>query len=190
MLLKTISPKTWSLWVGTLCIFVNAVFAQAQIIEDGSIESADAQSLLQEIELFTTIQQGISLSVTECELLDACNASVNRSEVEQLISTIDNRVNALSLRYTETGDTGLESILVGYVDVRDNYKLILEKMASIPVFAQQESAAVGFDGDDFFTGATNSGSVSDDLMQLFQDADDELVDDALEDVPATEENSQ
>lgn len=160
----------------------NLASARAQILDDGVIESADAQTLQQEIDVFTTIQRGINLSVAECELFEACNANVNRGEIERLISTIDGRVNSLSLRYSETGDSSLEGVLVAYADVRDSYKTILEKIGTMAQFAQQQEIDAASEGDDFFTAGTGSNnSVPAELMQLFQDADEELVDDPVED---------
>ena len=183
--------KDKSCWLALMRFFAvsllmgNIAISQAQILDDKTLESADAQILQKEIDVFTTIERGIALSVAECELLETCNASVNRGEVEQLISKIDDRVNALSLRYTENGDASLEGVLVNYADVRDSYKAILEKMGSLPQFAQQQETTDEFAGDDFFTaGTSKSNALPDNLMQLFQDADEEILDDATDDSTA------
>ena len=68
------------------------------------------------------------MSVVECELFETCSASVNRDEISQLISTIDTRINALSVRYSDAQDVSLEEVLVSYVDIRDSYNVILDKM--------------------------------------------------------------
>lgn len=170
-------------------LLVNVYTINAQILDERNIESADTQVLKNELDVFATIQYGISLSVAECEVLDTCSASVNRGEVEQMMTTIDSRVNTLSLRYTETGDTGLESILVGYADMRDSYNEILEKMADMPQFEQQQEITTDLERDDFFTsGASRSNSVSNDLMQLFRDSDEELVDDFSDESTIPENN--
>jgi len=174
--------------ISPVLIFTKTSELNAQILSEGSLETADVQRLQQDLSVFTTIQRGITLSVAECELSETCSASVNRGELEQLITTVDGRVNSLSLRYTESGDAGLENILVGYADVRDSYRLLLDKMATLPQFASQQAISSDLEGDDFFTSGTGRvNRISDDLMQLFQDADEELVDDAL-DEETTPEN--
>jgi hypothetical protein len=170
-----------------LCCFGSAY---GQILEEQVLDSADSAKFQQEIDIFTTIKDGIALSVAECELVETCAVNVNRGEVEQLITVIDTRVNALSLRYTESADPGLESVLVAYADTRDSYKALLDKMNSMPQFAQQQDVASDLEVDDFFTAAGGrAGSVPNELMQLFQDADEELVDDDIENLPETESNS-
>jgi len=162
----------------------------SQILEEQALDSADSAKFQQEIEIFTTIKDGITLSVAECELVESCTVNVNRGEVEQLITVIDTRVNALSLRYTESADPGLESVLVAYADTRDSYKSLLDKMNSMPQFAQQQDTASDLETDDFFTSAGGrAGSVPNELMQLFQDADEELVDDDMENTPEAESSS-
>jgi len=161
--------------------------AHGQILEETVLDSADSAKFQQEIAIFTTIKDGIALSVAECELVDTCSVNVNRGEVEQLITVIDTRVNVLSLRYTESVDSGLESVLVAYADTRDGYKSLLDKMNSMPQFAQQQDVASDLETDDFFTAAgALAGSVPNELMQLFQDADEELVDDEIDNTPDAE----
>ena len=157
--------------------------ASAQLLEDDALQSAEVQKLSQEIDMLNTIQRGIKLSVAECELSETCSTIVSRAELDQIISMLDARVDSLSLRYSETTDTALEGVLVAYADMRDGYKQILDKIAAMPQFATQEAAAAdGLETDEFFTaGAAGSGSVSAELMQLFSDADDELVDDITDD---------
>jgi hypothetical protein len=160
--------------------------ARAEILSEEDAATADTGALRQEIDLFTTIQRGVLLSVVECELVETCTAGVNKSEVEQIISMLDTRINSLSVRYTDTEDPALETVLLGYVDVRDSYNAILEKMDALPVFDVTEEAVVDeFGGDAFYGGvnSTGTGGVSQELFRLFQDADDELSDD---DIPAEE----
>jgi hypothetical protein len=162
----------------------------SQILEEQVLDSADSAKFQQEIDIFTTIKDGITLSVAECELVESCPVNVNRSEVEQLITVIDSRVNALSLRYTESADRGLESVLVSYADTRDGYKALLDKMNTMPQFAQQSDVASDLETDDFFTGAgSRAGAMPNELMQLFQDADEELLDDDMENTPEAESSS-
>ena len=149
----------------------------AQILSEDYAAGADVVILKNEINIFSSIQEGVRLSVIECELFESCSASVNRDELSQLITTIDGRINTLSLRYSDTDEADLEEVLIGYVDVRDGYNEILEKLETLPQFAQQQSTDE-FSFDDFFTFEGNSDtSVPSEMQELFEDADEELVDD-------------
>jgi hypothetical protein len=159
-----------------ILIFTNT-HASAQILNADYASGADVMILKNEIDIFSTIQEGIRLSIVECELFDTCNASVNREELNQIINTINDRINILSLRYTDSGEISLEDVLVGYVDVRDQYNELLDKIADMPEF-EVDVPVVDFEFEDYFSRATSdSNEVSDELMDLFEDADEELLDD-------------
>jgi len=161
-----------------MLIALNA--AHSQILNEDYAAGADVLILKNELDIFSTIQQGVQLSVVECELFKTCSASVNRDEISQLISTIDTRINALSVRYTDAQDASLEEVLVSYVDIRDSYNLILDKMNTMPQFEVEEVVEDEFGFDDFFGfGAAAASEVSPEIQQLFEDVDDEIIDDDL-----------
>jgi len=164
-----------SLLVCILCTpFLNL---DAQILTEDTANNASLGVLKQEVEVFTTIRNGLYLSVAECELFDQCDANVNKGEIEQLLVVLDNRINLLSARYTVTTEADLESILVGYVDVRDGYSNILQKMESLPQFEHQlNTADIGID---LYGSDATSGEVPDNLLRLFMDTDNDLVDDDI-----------
>ncbi len=150
----------------------------AQILNADYASGADVLILNNEINIFTTIQEGIRLSIVECELFDTCSASVNTEELNQIISTINNRINSLSIRYSDSGEIALEDVLIGYVDIRDQYNELLEKISDMPQFEVEESV-VEFEFEDYISSPSTSQSneVSNEMMDLFEDADDELLDD-------------
>ena len=151
-----------------------------QILNDEYAAGADVLILKNEIDIFSTIQSGVTLSVVECELVETCSASVKIDEVDQLITTIESRINSLSTRYTESGDAALEEVLVSYVDIRDGYNELLEKMNTMPQFEVEEEVTDEFGFDDFFGFGPATNAVSDEIQQLFQDYDEEeLVDDEV-----------
>lgn len=161
---------------------LSCVRVSAQILEDRSLASAEVQKLKQEVEMLSTIQQGIKLSVAECELVESCSPTVSRVELDQIVAMLDTRVNTLSLRYSETTDAELEGVLLSYADMRDSYKQILGKMDGMPQFAaEQPEVADALATDDFFTAKVGgTGKVSAELMQLFRDEDEDLVDDVID----------
>jgi hypothetical protein len=163
-----------------LLIVVNSNTA-AQILNSDYASGADTLILKNEIDIFSTIQEGIRLSIAECELFDSCNANVNREELNQIIDTINIRINTLSIRYSDTPETALEDVLIAYVDVRDQYNELLDKIADMPEFAVDEPV-VDFEFEDYLNNASsaspsNTNEVSDEYMDLFEDADEALLDD-------------
>jgi hypothetical protein len=161
-----------------VCILCTSFYnVNAQILAADTANNASLGILKQEVEVFSTIRNGLYLSVAECELFDQCNANVNKGEIEQLLGVIDNRINLLSARYTVTTEADLESILVSYVDVRDGYSNILQKMESLPQFEHQLNAAdIGID---LYGSDATTGEVPDNLLRLFMDTDNDLVDDDI-----------
>jgi len=154
-----------------------AMISHAQILANDVAANANLDLLRQEVEVISTIKNGAILSVAECELFEDCDANVNKNEIEQLLDTIDSRVALLSVRYTQSGDPTLEEVLLGYVDIRDGYSNILDKMELLPQFQHQlETSDLGID---FFGTGAPTGQVPDDLFRLFMDIDEELVDDEL-----------
>lgn len=161
---------------------LSSIDTYAQLLEEKALASAEVQKLSREIDMLNTIQRGIKLSVAECEIAESCSTIVSRAELDQIISMLDARVNTLSVRYSETTDAALEGVLVAYADMRDGYRQILNKMSGMPQFATAEkSTADTLETDDFFTAGAGGSRVSDELMRLFSDTDEELVDDVLDD---------
>ncbi len=160
-----------------LVLMVSANSVSSQILNEDYAAGADVLILKNEIGIFSTIQQGVELSVVECELFDACSASVNPEELNQLISTIDTRINALSVRYTESPDADLEEVLVSYVDIRDGYNSILDKINTMPQFEVEQVVEDGFGFDDFFGFGAAASEVDPEIQQLFEDYDSGDIED-------------
>lgn len=152
----------------------------AEILDEDVAPGAEVSLLRQELTVFTSIHNGVLLSVAECELSDSCDASVSRTEIEAIIGTINNRVNTLSVRYLDSNDAELENVLIAYADARDDYNAILEKLAAMPQFyRQEETVADDLVTDDAFLNRGAGGGVSAELLRLYEDIDEEIVDDEL-----------
>lgn len=178
-----------SVILGCIILSLSGLPVSAQILSEDYAANADILILNNEIDIFSTIEEGVRLSVAECELFESCSASVNRDELDQLITTINTRINSLSLRYSDSGESGLEEVLVSYVDIRDNYNQILEKIESMPQFETEDlESDVGFDA--FFSFGPVNNEVSDELMDLYRDVDEEITDDEsfIGEEPSSTEN--
>lgn len=163
-----------------LVILFASKYASAQILNSNYASGADVLILQNEIDIFSTIQEGIKLSIAECELFDTCSANVNMEELNQIINTINTRINTLSLRYTESGESALENVLIAYVDIRDQYNSLLEKVSDMPEFETSDSV-VEFEFEDYLsntsTPADSNNELSEEYRELFEDADEALLDD-------------
>lgn len=160
---------------GLLLLLIYSTAPHAQILIEGTAAAADLNTLRNEVQILSTIQQGVQLSVAECELSDSCAASVNGEELDQLIDTINLRINNLSVRYTDSREPGLEDILIGYVDVRDDYNALRDKLDVLPQFFGR---TVGDDlGADAFI--KSGGVVPEQILELYEDVDEELTDDVF-----------
>lgn len=154
---------------------VNA--ATGEILDNEIAAAADLSVLRAEAKLFESIRQGVVLTITECELLESCSLNVNQDELRQLIAKLDARITSIAARHSESsGEEGLEDILLAYVDARDGYNDMLEKLAALP--QTQESKADDFAGEEIFgdvetesTGVENKEEI---YKDLFEDIDEEL----------------
>ena len=163
-----------------LVLFSASINASAQILNADYAAGADVLILKNEIDIFSTIQEGIKLSIAECELFDSCSANVNMEELNQIINTINTRINTLSLRYTDSEETALVDVLIAYVDIRDEYNNLLEKISDMPEFETTDSV-VDFEFEDYLsntpTPANPNNELSEEYRELFEDADEALLDD-------------
>lgn len=178
----------------TLSLILQSMFnyclAQAglgEILPDDIAESADISVLEAEANVFNTIKKGVALSLAMCEGVEQCSPTVNRAELEQIISTLDTRIGNLGQRYEQSGETALEGVLVAYADARDSYTQYLEKLGTIVVEEPEEPANLF--GSDFFGGAGSATDVNREFA-IFNDIDEELQDDEdldEEEIPAEPE---
>ncbi len=132
-----------------------AVTEPGNILADDEANNADATTLVNEASVFESIRMGIALSMAQCEGLELCSPSVNEDELKQLIQTLDSRIDNLTLRQEEVEDPeGFDEILAIYVNERDNYAHIMEKLSTLsedmePVGLEaEEEAAVSEKGFD------------------------------------------
>ncbi len=106
--------------------------AQARIMDDDEAKLADTSLLENEASMFKNIRMGIALSFAFCEDQASCSPSVDSNEVKRLISKLDNRINDLTLRQESVEDpVEYDQVLSLYVDERDNYSAILQRLGTV-----------------------------------------------------------
>jgi hypothetical protein len=184
--MKRINPISRFAGVIILCSAANFCLAQGglgEILPDDIAQSADASVLEAEANLFNIIKNGVALSIALCEGVEQCTPSVNRAELEQIISTLDARIDNLGQRYEASGDATLEGVLVAYADARDSYTQYLEKLSTM-VVEEPEEAVDLFGSGDFFGGAADMSRE----FEIFNDVDENLTDDVDVEEPLESES--
>jgi len=155
-----------------------SVPGHSAFLSDEEASSVETGALAGELGLFQTIRRGILLSITQCEGEELCLGNLHRHEVEQLIDAIDNRVTVLTRRYEESRESGLEDILVAYVDEREEFNDYLERIKVISPEQFEDELDDEFGDEDIF-GITTISSTAKILNQyrIYEDQDDLLADD-------------
>jgi len=172
------------IFISITCMLVTQVSivsaATGRILDAIEAEQADTAALTAETEIFRSIGMGIALSLAQCEGQDQCQV-IDANEIEQLLGTLDERINDLILRQ-DGGKGEFTDILTVYVDQRENYLRYQKELEEIIGITTADD---GLPDDDAFAeesvefGETSTDGVD---LSIFEDADEDLgTDDLLED---------
>ena len=167
----------------------------AAILDKEDVAQADVSMLQDETTVFQSIGLGIALSIAQCEGIDLCSLTVEESEIQELINTLDARIDSLVLRQEEAEDpVDFDKVLTAYISERDNYTTHLEKLKSITSTLDADSSLLddslefGSEEPDFPVESASNEELLDYLNELESLDDEELVDDEdLDDIPELEE---
>ena len=162
----------FSLWLLALMNAGHAEGKLGEILPDDIAAKADASALVAEAQVFNTIKKGVALSLAMCTGVDKCKPTVNRAELEHIITTLKTRIDNITQRYEQSKDTDLEGLLVTYADARDSYTKDLDKLGTIVPEEPVESTNI------FSTGLGGSaGADFNKQYSIFNDTDTDLQDD-------------
>jgi len=152
---------------------------QAVILNKEEASKADLNTLEDEIELFKSISLGITLSIAHCEGNDSCALPMEEREVQQLVKTVEHRIDSLAVRQSEIDDIiGFNKVLSEYISLRDSYSSYIEKIQSIITKYRDKNEEFQFGGDpDFPVEAEIDQELLDYLNELTLYEDDEIKDD-------------
>ena len=169
--------KNLFIFAAFLCGTVTGVgAATGEILDNDAAVNADVSTLRAEADVFETIRRGMMLTISECEVTSTCSLNVNSDEIHQLVSKLDARITAIAERHSESEEAGLEEILLTYVDARDGYNEMLDKLATMPQAGTSEEE--GLEQEDIFndTKEESAGKENKDgqFNNLFEDIDEDL----------------
>ena len=152
---------------------------QAVILNKEEAGKADLTMLEDEIELFKSIGMGITLSIAHCEGNDSCALPMEEREVQQLIKTLEDRIDSLAARQSEIDDIiGFNKVLSAYIGLRDSYSSYVEKIQIIVIQNKERSDSSQYGDDpDFPVEAAIDEELLNYLNELSLFEDDELLDD-------------
>ena len=165
--------------------------SQARILADDEAAQASTAVLQDEARLFSSIRMGIALSMAQCEGRELCTPSVNSDEIQRLLDTLNTRIEDLTLKQESVEDPEVfQEVLSLYVDERDNYSSFLEKLGPV----EEDIEAIGVEEevvefeeaeledtiseDETFVEEPSEAAVIPEDLEIFEDADMELQDDA------------
>lgn len=171
-----------------------SINVSAVILEKDAFENAELSELQNETVLFNSIGLGIALSLAQCEGIDSCSLTVDETELRQLITTLEDRINNLILKQEEAQDpVAFDKVLTAYVSERESYESHLNKLLNITGSTSEESDLLedSFELEsevsDFPVDSAQNAELLDylnELQELEAFEDEELVDDEdLGDLP-------
>ena len=170
-----------------------SIGAHSVILNKEEAAKADLTTLQDEIELFKSISMGIALSIAHCEGNDSCALPMEEREVQQLINTLEARIDSLAVRQTEIDDIiGFNKVLSAYINERDNYSIYIERIRSLVIsFGNRRNLPQLGDDPDFPVETAINEELLGYLNELSLFEDEELKDDEdlgdTKDLPKIEE---
>jgi len=172
-----------------------SISLSAAILDKDEADKADLSSLQDETVVFQSIGMGIALSIAQCEGVDLCSFTVEESEIQELINTLDARIDGLVLKQEEAEDPdGFDKVLTAYINEREHYATHLEKLKSITSTLDIDSdlldESLESEAADFPVDSAKNEELQNYLNDLDAFEDDELEDDEdledLSDLPELE----
>jgi hypothetical protein len=173
-----------------LLVFTNV---SAVILDKDAFDEADLSLLQDETVLFQSIGLGIALSLAQCEGVDLCSLTVEEDEIQELINTLDKRIESLVLKQEQAEDpVSFDKILTAYISERENYATHLEKLkvitSTLDVDSDLLDESLESEATDFPVDSAKNEELLDYLNDLEAFEDEELEDDEdLDDLPDLEE---
>lgn len=171
----------------TACVvlpsLINNCLAQedlGEILSNDVAQGADVSALKAEANSFNTIKKGVALSLAMCDGIDLCKPNVNRDELQEIISTLDERIGSIGQRYEETGNKDLEGVLLAYANAKDDYARYLDKLNTI--VPEESNATEDLFGQSDLFGGFGGPAAGSSPFDIFEDAGEEIKDDS--EVPA------
>ena len=169
-----------------LFVTLVSVSVSAAILDKEEAEQAALTLLQDETRVFQSIGMGIALSIAQCDGIDLCSLTVEEDEIQELINTLNDRIDSLVLKQEEAEDpVGFDKVLTAYINERESYTAHLDKLKSI-------TSTLDFSNDlleesevtDFPVESARNEELQNYLNELDVFEDDELEDDEdLDDLP-------
>ena len=153
-----------------LAYSVPVLSVSTDVLDIDEITSSDINALVEDTRVFNTIGLGIALSIAQCEGRDICDPTVDENEIEQLIETLDRRIEGVVSRQQDN-EEDMSNIITAYVDTREKYTDYLQRLSEIarPEIPQEE-----FVEEDLFS---SEDALTEDEYSAFDDFEEDLEDD-------------
>jgi hypothetical protein len=168
-----------SLVAGIFLTF-SAIAVGEGILSDEDGKAAEPEALLAEVAVFKGIREGLTLTFALCDIDLGCDPAASDSEVKQLLTALDQRIDGLTQRQQDSEESeGLDDVLLAYFDEREGFSQILEKLGDS---SEAGSSVVGgdieesdlFGEDESEAEATAETDSVEQFNDMFADEDEEL----------------
>ena len=169
-----------------ICTILISSSLHSKILDKNEAQQADLSELQEEISLFKSISIGINLSLAHCDNNENCPIPMEAKEIQQLLDTIESRIDSLAKRQAEIDDIiGFNKVLSAYISQRDTYAEYLQKMEDLILKFSNRSNTMEYGLEpDFPIEAGINQELLDYLNELSLFEDEELLDDEdLEELP-------
>lgn len=156
-----------------LGLYMSAAGA-AGILSDEEAASATPEALMEEVAIYKSIRQAMTLSISRCESDGICDSAASEVEVQQVINALDARVEGLGQRQAAAGNSaGLSDVIVAFADERGGLNRVMKKASEMvpPVVENIDESDLFGDGD---SGAAAGDGGAGEFDDMFSDEDEEL----------------
>lgn len=158
-------------------VFQDSGGTAGEILAEEATAGAPVAELQAEQKLLETIGKGVSLSLAECQGVEDCEPTVNKAELQQLVKTVEKRINGLVQRQSESADAAVDDLLIAYAIVRDTYTQQLERLGELTPedLAGEEGELFG---EETPAEAPAEATALPDAFSIFEDVDESLTDES------------
>ena len=154
---------------GMLAASFSVLAVTTDILDASVLNDTGYDSLMEDINQFSVIAMGISLSLATCDGVEECQPHVGVEELDEIINVLTERIQEILFRQ-QNGEARFEDIVLAYVDLKEKYEGYRTEFLATYSEDLAEELIDGYD----------------DIFSAFLEGDEELLQDD-EDIEGDEE---
>lgn len=146
------------------------------ILSSENLEEVELSMFMGDVDVMRSIGISIALSIARCEHFNNCSLISDNSELDELITELDNRIDALSQRKSESASEDfkdskkIDNILLTYIKLKKNYQTYLNDLTLlVDTIKSSAQRAIAIDQETLYLQS---------LYELEEDEDEVIEDDS------------